>query len=154
MIPRFGTPPQASVKYQIRHGVYAILPRDGSLLLTVQYAEKPDVQLPGGGVDQGEHPLAALHREVMEETGWIIANPKRIGAFRRFVFMPEYDLWAEKLCTIYVAFPVARKCDPLETGHAPVWADPETAMKILGNEGDCHFVKQVLRPNPQYSRAQ
>jgi len=154
MIPRFGTPPQASVKYQVRHGVYAVLPRDRSLLLTVQYAEEPDVQLPGGGVDEGEHPLAALHREVMEETGWTIANPKRIGAFRRFVFMPEYDLWAEKLCTIYTAFPVSRRSEPLEFDHAPVWVNPETAVTILGNEGDRHFVKKMLKSRVRYSRVQ
>ena len=108
MIPRFGTPPQASIPYQVRHGVYAILPRDGSLLLTAQYTDDPDIQLPGGGIDAREHPLAALHREVMEETGWTIAYPKRLGAYRRFVFMPEYNLWAEKVCTVFVAWPVLK----------------------------------------------
>lgn len=152
MIRRFGTSPHASKSYRIRHGVYAILPRDGSLLLTAQYADAPDIQLPGGGIDPGEHPLAALHREVMEETGWTIANPRRLGAFRRFVFMPEYDLWAEKLCTVYVARPIARKCDPLETDHTAVWAEPETAVQILGNAGDRSFVQKLINQNGRYTR--
>ncbi len=83
-----------------------ILPLGRRFLLTAQTAGVIDVQLPGGGIDPGESPLQALYREVREETGWSIAQPRRLGAFRRFVFMPEYDLWAEKLCHVYVAHPV------------------------------------------------
>lgn len=32
----------------------------------------------------------------MEETGWHIANLRRLGVFRRFTHMPEYGFWAEK----------------------------------------------------------
>ena len=103
MIKRVGETPRPDVSYSVRHGVYAILPRRGDLLVTLQQDPQPELQLPGGGIDPGESPLQALHREVMEETGWTIAGPRRLGAFRRFVYMPEYDLWAEKLCTIYIA---------------------------------------------------
>ena len=106
MIPRVGHAPQNGRRYTLRPGAYAILPRGPSLLLTCQMGPVPDIQLPGGGIDPGESPLPALHREVMEEIGWRIARPRRLGAFRRFTYMPEYDLWAEKLCHVYVAHPV------------------------------------------------
>lgn len=144
MIPRFGPTPRRDVTYAHRIGAYALLPRRGQLLLTHQQEPEPELQLPGGGVDPGESPLRALHREVYEETGWIIAAPRRLGAFRRFVFMPEYEKWAEKLCLIYIARPVRPHGPPLEAGHTALWARPEFAADALGNSGDRHFVRTYL----------
>jgi len=139
---RIGEPRVPGVRYRPRPGVYAILPRDGGLLLTFQAEPEPELQLPGGGVDPGESPLQALHREVFEETGWRIANPFRLGAYRRFVFMPEYDMWAEKICTIYVAHPVRPLGPPSEEGHMPVFTDIETAQSEIASPGDRHFVSR------------
>lgn len=143
MIRRFGETPILTQRYTMRPGVYAILPRGDSLLLTHQAEPQPELQLPGGGVDPGESPLRALHREVMEETGWIIARPRRLGAYRRFTFMPEYDLWAEKICTIYLAYPVRRHGPPTENGHTTIWARPDVAATALENSGDRHFVRTL-----------
>ena len=140
MTRRFGLPPDSARRYILRPGVYAILPRGGALLLTHQSAPEPEYQLPGGGIDPGESPLRALHREVLEETGWRIARPRRLGAFRRFTFMPEYDLWAEKLCTIYLARPAILLGPPCEPGHSAMWMAPDLAARHLGNAGDRHFV--------------
>lgn len=142
MIRRVGTPPERGIRYRLRPGAYAILPRAGGLLLTLQCAPDPDLQLPGGGIDPGESPLQALHREVFEETGWSIARPRRLGAFRRFVFMPEYDFWAEKLCTVFVARPVRRIAPPSEEGHMAITMDLATAIDRLGNDGDRMFVNR------------
>ncbi|WP_425044928.1 NUDIX hydrolase [Primorskyibacter sp. S87] len=139
MIRRFGESPEAGRKYIHRAGVYAILPQGSSLLLTCQADPGPDLQLPGGGIDPGESPITALHREVFEETGWRIARPLRIGAFRRFVYMPEYDMWADKICHIYHARPVARLGPPSEEGHEAIWMEAIVAAQMLGNPGDRHF---------------
>lgn len=141
MIRRFGQSPVPGISYRSRPGAYAVLPRDGRLLVTLQEDPRPEMQLPGGGIDPGESPLRALHREVFEETGWMIAAPRRAGAFRRFVYMPEYDLWANKLCIIYVARPVRQLGPPTEQGHSAVWVDPDIAARSLGNPGDRHFVR-------------
>ncbi|WIY26840.1 NUDIX hydrolase [Parasedimentitalea psychrophila] len=143
MIRRFGEPPQKGRHYHRRPGAYALLPRDGCFLLTCQSDPDPDLQLPGGGIDPGESPLTALHREVHEETGWSISTPQKIGVFRRFVYMPEYDLWAEKLCHIYIARPALRLGPPREKGHQPVWIDQQKAASLLGNPGDRHFAAQI-----------
>ncbi|WP_113911694.1 NUDIX domain-containing protein [Roseovarius dicentrarchi] len=142
MIRRVGNSPRPDISYRLRHGVYAILPHRKGLLVTLQEAPKMEMQLPGGGVDPGESPLRALHREVMEETGWIIAAPRRLGAFRRFVYMPEYDLWAEKLCAIYIARPVRAIRAPTEAGHRALTVSADIAARQLGNEGDRMFVSQ------------
>jgi len=140
MIRRFGETPQQGQTYKRRPGVYAILSRGHDLLLTHQSEPLPEFQLPGGGIDPGEHPLAALHREVFEETGWTISAPRRLGAFRRFTYMPEYDLWAEKLCMIYLARPVRQIGPPTEPGHMALWMPPAVAAQKLGNAGDRFFV--------------
>jgi 8-oxo-dGTP diphosphatase len=145
MIRRFETPPEAGRSYRRRPGVYAILLRGAEMLLTHQDAPAPEFQLPGGGVDPGEHPLPALHREVYEETGWTMRLDRRLGAFRRFTYMPEYDLWAEKVCTVYLARPIARLGPPSEAGHTAIWAEAGAALGILANEGDRHFLGRVLR---------
>ena len=142
---RFGESIKDETKYVRRPGVYAILPINGKLLLTHQMAPVPEFQLPGGGIDPGEHPIAALHREVMEETGWKIARPRRLGAFRRFVYMPEYDLWAEKVCTVFLAYPVLRLGDPTEDGHSDHVVPLALARDLVGNPGDSSFVDQFMQ---------
>ena len=136
MIRRFGEAVKAGQRYRLRPGVYAVLRRGAEILVTHQAEPTPEFQLPGGGIDPGEHPIAALHREVFEETGWKIAIDRRLGAFRRFTYMPEYDRWAEKLCTIYLARPVLRLGPPSEAGHTAVWMTVGQARDMLANDGD------------------
>ncbi len=141
---RFGERVRPDVTYTHRPGVYAMLPLHGRLLVTHQQEPRPEFQLPGGGIDPGETPLRALHREVWEETGWTIAGPRRLGAFRRFVFMPEYELWAEKICTIYIARPVREHRAPTEPGHTAQWLGPEAALSLLANPGERALLARVL----------
>jgi 8-oxo-dGTP diphosphatase len=144
MIRRFGEPRRDDKSYTLRTGVYAVLAIGDEVLLTHQAEPIPEFQLPGGGIDPGESPLAALHREVLEETGWRIATPRRLGAFRRFTFMPEYDLWAEKLCHVYVARPVRALMAPTEPGHTAYWAPAALAFEIVGNDGDRAFLRDYF----------
>jgi 8-oxo-dGTP diphosphatase len=144
MIRRYGEPVRSGQRYIRRPGIYAVLLRDDSLLATHQATPVPEFQLPGGGIDRGEYPIAALHREVMEETGWKIAITRRIGAFRRFTYMPEYDLWAEKVCTVYLARPVQRLAPPSEAGHSAVWLPVDDALHLLGNPGDRAMLASLL----------
>ncbi|MDP4031366.1 MAG: NUDIX hydrolase [Pseudorhodobacter sp.] len=145
MIRRYGEPVKPGQHYGRRPGVYAILLSGDSILTTHQAAPIPEFQLPGGGIDPGEHPIAALHREVIEETGWRIAIDRRIGAFRRFTYMPEYDRWAEKICTVYLARPIRRLGAPTEPGHTSVWMPARAAVTRLGNDGDRAMLARVLR---------
>ncbi|WP_299770480.1 NUDIX hydrolase [uncultured Tateyamaria sp.] len=144
MIRRFGQQPDPKRRYTTRPGAYAILPRGASLLLTLQSTPEREFQLPGGGIDPGESVIQALHREVYEETGWRIASPRRLGAFRRFTFMPEYDLWAEKICHVFVARPVMRLGNPIEPDHTVAWMAPEIAMEAVHNDGDRMFLRRYF----------
>lgn len=144
MIRRYGDPKINGISYTLRPGAYAILPLNGALLLTHQATPMPEFQLPGGGIDKGESAVAALHREVIEETGWRISKPLFFRACRRFVFMPDYDIWAEKICKIYIARPVRRLGNPTEIGHTAKWVPFAQAVECLGNPGDKAILTQYL----------
>jgi 8-oxo-dGTP diphosphatase len=141
---RYGAPIRPDRKYRPRPGVYAVLLRGNRLLLTHQMAPTPEFQLPGGGIDPGESPVSALHREVFEETGWSIAAPRRVLPHRRFTYMPEYDLWAEKICAIFLARPVLRRGPPAEPGHSAVWVPAALAAEMVASPGDRAAIRAVL----------
>lgn len=145
MIRRYGEPVKAGQVYKRRPGAYAILLRGDDVLLTHQADPNPEFQLPGGGIDPGESPIRALHREVYEETGWHISTPRKLGTYRRFVYMPEYDMWAEKLAHIYLARPTLRMGSPTEAGHTAVWAGVPEALELLANTGDRDSLRAFIR---------
>ena len=140
---RIGEPWLADKPYRARRGAYGILVgQDGLLLLVEQDGE---LQLPGGGIDPGESPLQALHREVREETGWRIADPVRVDAFQRFVYMPDYGYWGHKVQSIYLARAIYALHPPLEPGHVPIWMSPPDAARSLDVEGDRVVVAKAIR---------
>ncbi|WP_372885117.1 NUDIX domain-containing protein [Shimia sp.] len=145
MIRRFGDPPHADRIYRPRPGAYAVLIRGDRMLTTFQAGPVPEFQLPGGGIDPGESPLGALYREVREETGWSIAGAVRLGLYRRFAYMPDYDLWAEKTCAIYAARPVRRHGPPSEPGHSAHWLPVREAIARLASSGDRFFAARHCR---------
>lgn len=144
MIRRVGEIPRDDKGYRMRAGAYAILPLRNRFLMVAQVTDDVEIMLPGGGIDPGESPLQALHREVLEELGWRIGQPRRLGAFRRFVFMPDYDLWAEKLCHVYVARPIYQIADPIEADHHPLVMSADEAVSSLGNAGDRMFMERYI----------
>lgn len=142
---RFGKPQLLNQRYENRPGAYGIILAPGGLLVTRENLEEPEWQLPGGGIDPGETPLQALHREVMEEAGTRIQPLCRLGAYQRYTFMPEYDMWARKVCHIYLCKAGRTVSPPLEAHHEIAIMDVETAIQELTNDGDRHFVINHLR---------
>ncbi|GMG81880.1 NUDIX hydrolase [Paralimibaculum aggregatum] len=144
---RIGEQVRNGVRYRDRQGAYGLILRRGRLLCVWQAGE---LQLPGGGIDPGESPIAALHREVIEETGWRIAGPdgglpRRVAAFQRYVWLWDYEYWARKVQAIYLARAVARLGPPREPGHTPVWLAPEEAAGTLHIKGDRMAVAAAAR---------
>jgi 8-oxo-dGTP diphosphatase len=127
--------------YRDRIGAYAVIAGARGLLLVDQEGE---LQLPGGGIDPGESPLRALHREVEEETGWRIAAPRRLGAFQRFAWLPDYGYWARKVQLVYTARAVRPTGRPLEPGHVPLWLPAPEAARRLHIAGDREMVRRAL----------
>lgn len=141
---RFGEPQQEGQAYRQRPGAYGVIIGADGVLLTLEDTRPPEVQLPGGGIDPDETPVRALHREVYEETGWRIRVIRRLGAYQRYGYMPEYDLWARKICHIYLCVPVRRLGPVPEPHHTVIWATIDAASSTLSNSGDRHFFERAV----------
>ncbi len=133
---RYDEPPMKGQAYIHRPGAYGIFFHPQGLLLTCQLAQTPEWQLPGGGIEAGEHPIPALVREAYEETGWRVQVERKITTYRRFVYMPDYDQFAEKICHIYAGRAVARLGAPTEPDHLAAIMDENWALENLVNQGD------------------
>lgn len=141
---RFGPPVDPRQTYQNRLGAYAVIRRGDHLLLTEQDGAPPELQLPGGGIDPGEGALRALHRECLEETGWTIRPVRWLGVYQRYVYMPDYDLWARKVCHVYLCGAGPRRGPPGEAGHRAVWMPVAAALAALSIDGDRHFARRAV----------
>ena len=140
---RIGEPVRANIKYSYRPGIYGLILVGKQILLTEQNGK--EIQLPGGGIDKGEHYLHALIREVGEETGWKVKPERRLGFFHRYVYMPEYDQWAHKVSQIHFCrgiYPVSLQT---EEGHRPILERPERAAMLVESPGDKFFINQFFR---------
>ncbi len=65
------------------YGVKVVALRDGThaLLVRHSYQSRELFMLPGGGIHRGESVLAAAIRELREETGCTLSDPRIHGAF-------------------------------------------------------------------------
>jgi len=138
---RFGPSPQPGLTYHDRPGVYAVVLSGADMLIAEQ---KGELLLPGGGIEPGESVLAALHREVWEETGWRVAPVRRLGAFRRHAWLREQERWVRKTAHIYLCHAVRRLGPPLEPDHTPVWMNAGTAISRLEQDGERVFTALAL----------
>lgn len=141
---RFGNVRRADIQYTRRPGAYGVILRGDKALLALNECPGEEFALPGGGIDPGESPIQALHREAMEETGHRIHVVRRIGAYQRFTYMTEYDLWAHKICHIYLCR--AGRCigAPSEPDHIPFWAPIDDAADRLSLAGDSVMFRRAI----------
>jgi ADP-ribose pyrophosphatase len=78
----------------VEHGdAVAVVPidKDGNILLVKQYrtaAGKDLLEIPAGGIEQGENPLDTVKRELQEEIGYL---PNKITSLGGFYASPGYN---------------------------------------------------------------
>ena len=141
---RFGSPPSRNRTYRERPGAYAVIAGTDGILVTEETSTNVEIQLPGGGIDPGETPIIALHREALEETGQRIRVERRLGVYQRYTYMPDYDLWARKICHVFLCRPGLTLGKPTERHHRALWMSPAEAVVQLASPGDAWFVREVL----------
>ncbi|MEQ4568320.1 NUDIX hydrolase [Paenarthrobacter sp. CAP02] len=69
-----------SLQFDTRPAAYAVIVRDGRILLAYwKQDDKEGWTLPGGGLDFAEHPVDGCRREVFEETGYEAKIERMLG---------------------------------------------------------------------------
>jgi 8-oxo-dGTP diphosphatase len=90
----------------VRVGAYAVVERDGAVLLARWVgSDPPRWTLPGGGLDHGEDPRLGAIREVEEETGYRVELRQllTVESFRQMVERPDGPVDHQAICIIYAA---------------------------------------------------
>jgi 8-oxo-dGTP diphosphatase len=77
---------------QFRAGVKVLI-RDAGRRCLLILSHDRGWEVPGGGVEEGEDLLAALHREVAEEVGIAIKNERLVGVYVNQLAPPALLFW-------------------------------------------------------------
>lgn len=128
-IPQFGSR-MPGVRYGDRPSAYGIAINAADRVLACRRS-RGRLLLPGGGVELGETTLAALHREVAEETGHRVLDAREICRARQFHGQRVRKPPVNKLCHF---FAISVEHDPTmltEEDHQPVWLGAQELMTTL-----------------------
>lgn len=119
---QFGQVPPGAID---RPGAYAVVLLPNGQVAMVR--TPVGVYLPGGGIDPGESPEDALHREMAEETGLLIDIVARIGVVRQVVPRHGRPAW-NKVCH-YFRCTERGTTRQLEEDHELLWVPLDRAAQ-------------------------
>lgn len=67
-----------------RRAARAVLYNAAGQVAVMHFTTTGSYKLPGGGIDEGEDTIDALHREIREETGYEITNIEELGEVEEY----------------------------------------------------------------------
>lgn len=117
----------------------AVIVRDGTILCTQRGSASQLAgawEFPGGKVEAGETPRAALQREIAEELGCEVMVGSEVTTSRH-----EYDFGAVTLTTFYCELV---KGTPALTEHQALrWLDPDDLQTLTWAPADAPAVARI-----------
>lgn len=123
--------------YRLRKAARALIFRDNKIAML--NAEKLHLhKLPGGGIEVNESIIEGLHREILEETGCRITDPRELGItieYRDAIKMLQISyVFTASVFEISANLNFTQK--ELSEGFQFVWLDPAKAINIIENEDE------------------
>ncbi len=133
----------ANESYRDRPGSYAVIEKEAKVLL-VKIMGWGKYFLPGGGIDEGESAMQALHREVGEETGFLVNILDKIGHANEYIYSPKVGGMVNKIGVFYTAEVVKEDLSlKIEADHQVEWHSVEEAIELLYLNCDKWAVRKV-----------
>jgi len=129
----------AGKDYIDRPGAYAVIIKDG---LYAVVKNPKSFFLLGGGIEEGESPEEALHREALEEIGMGIRIDKKIGVAMQHIYVPEVDLYISKEGHFYHATLLSLISENSEDSHELLWLTKEEALEKIFHESHRWAIEQ------------
>lgn len=144
--PQFGQPlPDRA--YRDRPAAFGVLEAQGRVaLVTVKKPETPAwLDLPGGAIEAGEDPAAAMVREFGEETGLAVEAGERLGEADQYFINTDGEACNNRQ-TLFVARLVGESPElKIEHDHTLVWLPPLEAIARLRHDSHAWAVALGLR---------
>jgi 8-oxo-dGTP diphosphatase len=141
-IPQFGSP-RPGRDHKPRPGAYGVVfDAEGRLLVVEEFGR---LYLPGGGLDPGETPEQALHREFAEETGFTVAIESVLGEAREYVAdeTPGVANAFNKHCYLYAVRLTGGTGVPTIDSNKPNWVAVTEALVDLSNQAHRWAVRRA-----------
>lgn len=138
--PQFGEM-LAGVTYVDRPGAYALVTRDG-LLLVVETLS--GYFLPGGGIGPDESSDDALRRELREEAGLSVEEAVDVGVARQYVVDSETGIGYNKIEHFVLVAIGSDVFVPIEDDHLARWVTIEAALHGLTEAAQAWAVRTLL----------
>ena len=136
---------KATSDQHIRNSVRCLLINQNQELCLLYSRSKNYYAIPGGGIEAEESLLQTLARETLEETGYLIKNPRPIGNI--------YEERHNRITTTYFFFAQPDKLlhtnymqDELEEVYILKWLPLIDALQIFKNNSE----EQIIEQFPSY----
>ncbi|MGC1302932.1 MAG: NUDIX domain-containing protein [Caulobacteraceae bacterium] len=133
--------------YPYRPAAFGVALRDGKLaaVKVTRPGEQPYFDLPGGGIDPGETPQAAVVREFGEETGLVVCARRLLGRANQYMVKSD-GVPANNISTLMeVEVTGEAQLLKIEDDHDLVWLEPLEAITRLRHESHAWAVAAWLR---------
>lgn len=132
---------------------YAFVFKDGAFLQTeLKEGERPErrLDIPGGHIDEGEHPSETAVRETFEETGVHVKNPRFIAYMKITTHTPKLDNSRYPYPTGYMLYYL---CDfeneeeflGNDDAHGRVWLAPDEFEKSVWCKENKVLLEEVMK---------
>jgi len=134
----------AGKKYPERPGAYAVIVNEYGKVALIE-AQQKYYFLPGGGIDEGEDHRSALHREILEETGYIVEILDEIGDAKDYVVALRPNTYFNKIGKFFLARLSVYSGNKQEDDHTLIWVDPKDAKEKMYQESQWWAIEEALK---------